>query len=107
MARPRKATARTLRLEVRLTIEDDARITAGAVTLGITKSEYLRRMGIAGHIVKVQQSGYSMALAYELRRIGVNLNQLARVANSTGEVRPDLEQLCARMQIILDRVVEL
>lgn len=41
-----------------------------------------------------------------LTRIGVNLNQLAAVANSTGQLRPELSGALAYHVVTLDRLNE-
>ena len=43
----------------------------------------------------------------QLRRIGVNLNQLARVANKTGYMLDGLEEALAKVDQLLDRMIEL
>ncbi len=82
-------------------------IRAKARTANLSVSEYVRRMAVDGQIVARQQSAYGMALASQLKRIGVNLNQLTHLANSNGEMPPELARLCGRIEVLLDRVVEL
>jgi hypothetical protein len=97
----------TRRLIVRLTDEDQARIRANAQKAGLRLSEYVRRVAVDGQVVVRRETAYGMSLAFQLRKIGVNLNQLARAANSNGEIPPELAQLCGRMEILLDSVVEM
>lgn len=49
---------------------------------------YLRKMAIDGIIVNTDTT-YLEKLFYEMHKIGVNVNQLARLANSTGAVTPE------------------
>ena len=102
-----KAAYRTRRLIVRLNDEEQTRLRANAQKAGLRVSEYVRRMAVEGHVVVRQQSGYGMALASQLRRVGVNLNQLTRLANFNGEVPSELAQVCIQLQTILDRVIGL
>ncbi|GGU96093.1 hypothetical protein GCM10010182_10830 [Actinomadura cremea] len=44
------------------------------------------------------------AIARQLNRIGVNLNQLARIANSTGQTPPELPAALTYLEKILRRV---
>lgn len=44
------------------------------------------------------------ATARQLNRIGVNLNQLARVANSTGQTPPELPAALTYLEKVLRRV---
>ncbi len=109
MARPRKleTARRTRRLIVRTTDEDQVRISANAQNAGLRVSEYIRRVAVDGHIILRQQSGYGIALAVQLRRIGVNLNQLTRVANTEGELPEELARLLPKIETILDRVLRM
>ena len=49
---------------------------------------YLRKMAIDGIIVNTDTT-YLEKQVYEMHKIGVNVNQLARLANSTGAVTPE------------------
>lgn len=49
---------------------------------------YLRKMSIDGIIVNTDTT-YLEKQFYEMHKIGVNVNQLARLANSTGAVTPE------------------
>ena len=49
---------------------------------------YLRKMAIDGIIVNMDTT-YLEKQYYEMHKIGVNVNQLARLANSTGAVTPE------------------
>ena len=49
---------------------------------------YLRKMAIDGIIVNTDTT-YLEKQFYEMHQIGVNVNQLARLANSTGAVTPE------------------
>ena len=46
---------------------------------------YARKMLIDGYVVRVDTAHFQ-SLAHEVNKIGVNINQLARVANTTGMV---------------------
>jgi hypothetical protein len=107
MGRPRakENAKRTRRLIVRLTDEDRAAICANAQKAGLRLSEYVRRVAVAGHIVHVQQSGYGMALAHQLRHIGVNLNQLMPIAHLNGEVPPEMDSVFRKLETLLDRIL--
>jgi hypothetical protein len=49
---------------------------------------YMRKMAIAGYILAVDYSELK-ALAAEIQKIGVNVNQIARWVNATGSVYAD------------------
>lgn len=56
-------------------------------------SVYLRKMAIDGMIVNTDTT-YLKAMYQEMHKIGVNINQLAKVANTVGTTLPqDIEEL--------------
>lgn len=56
-------------------------------------SVYLRKMAIDGMIVNTDTT-YLKAMYQEMHKIGVNINQLAKVANTVGTATPqDIEAL--------------
>lgn len=56
-------------------------------------SVYLRKMAIDGMIVNTDTT-YLKAMYQEMHKIGVNINQLAKVANTVGTATPqDIEVL--------------
>ena len=57
---------------------------------------YLRKMAIDGIIVNTDTT-YLEKQFYEMHKIGVNVNQLARLANSTGTVTPEEMKELKRM----------
>jgi hypothetical protein len=93
MARPRKQPAeqRVTRLTTRVTLAELAQASAA----GLTAAEFLRRLGAT---VTPRRPRADDALLVELNRIGVNINQLARAANSgmppaSADLRAALAQL--------------
>ena len=54
---------------------------------------YLRKMAIDGYIIQVDHSNIKKMTA-ELQKIGVNINQIAKRANATGNVyQEDIEEI--------------
>ncbi|OZC01126.1 plasmid mobilization protein [Rubricoccus marinus] len=82
--RPKKAeaTGRTSRVHVLLTAAEKARVRREASAGGLSISEYARRRMLGRSVVPRVDADAER----QLRRIGVNLNQLARVANTSGQV---------------------
>jgi len=107
MTRSRKSASLTRRLFVRTTEEDQVRIRANALKAGLDVSEYVRRVAVDGHVIVRRESAYGMSLAHQLRRIGVNINQLTRVANTEGELPDELARVCGQLETILDRVIRM
>ena len=61
---------------------------------------YLRKMAIDGIIVNTDTT-YLEKQFYEMHKIGVNVNQLARLANSTGAVTPEeIKELKGMIKVI-------
>ena len=90
------AERRTAPLRSWVTPAEHQRIREAATQAGTPVSDYvrelcLRRQGAAPVVAGSRRNPAAKALADELRAIGVNLNQLARVANQTGELRREGE----------------
>lgn len=88
MARPRRTTTRTQLIALRLTAEERFRLMQKAHKACMTVSEYLRVSALAGRqkVARVQRiieaPVWPADFYYEVRRIGVNLNQIARQVNT-------------------------
>lgn len=68
------------------------------------QSEYLREMSVYGKVVNFDLSELR-PICNELNRIGVNLNQIARIANTTGAIyRNDLADLMDKFNAIYERI---
>ena len=70
--------------------DDEKRIIKAKMAQIGTKNmgAYLRKIAIDGIIVNTDTT-YLEKQFYEMHKIGVNVNQLARLANSTGAVTPE------------------
>lgn len=107
MARPRKqpASRRTAWISYRVTPEEKAAIQAQAAQAGFSIGDFSRQAAKKTRIV-IQQSTADFESIDQLRRVGVNLNQIARAANAGGALPPYLERLCARIETLLDRLFD-
>lgn len=108
MARPLKNDEEKLtrRLpHIRCTEGEYAAFLSKAAQAGMSLSEYVRQMAMNGKIV-IQQSKFDFELADQLRRIGVNINQQTRRLNMSGRVSPELRSLWAKLETILDQILE-
>ena len=81
--RPR-GSRRGEKVEVRVSAVEKADLRSSAREAGLTVSEYVRRRSL-GQPVVARADRETRVL---LRRIGVNLNQLARAANASGDPAP-------------------
>ena len=75
-----KGRTRTEKVEVRVSAAEKTELRGSAREAGLTVSEYVRRRSL-GQPVVARADRETRVL---LRRIGVNLNQLARAANTPG-----------------------
>ena len=107
MARPRKqkSDSRGESVSFRLTPDELAAVEARAKKAGLTRSDYLRRMALKGKISVAPPARLDFKLVAELNRIGVNLNQMTRAANATGEVPPEVTRLCRRLETIITEAI--
>jgi hypothetical protein len=104
---------RPVERRVKLTVEQDRQLVAAAEEQGITPARLLAESALHGGpaaAARMRAAGTEMiGIQSLLGRVGTNINQLARVANSTGVV-PDglpgalaaIERVCARIDAWLD-----
>ena len=88
MARPAKEPIekRTHWLKFRINETERAQIGTMAEKTGLSLSEYMRRMALNGHI-EIRESQADFELIRALERIGVNLNQITKKLNTTGQLQ--------------------
>ena len=90
--RKRAANPRGRFVAVRCTDAEYDQLTAAAERAGVPVGTYLRAVALGSPVPRkarrptVERVGLARVLG-ELGRVGSNLNQLARVANTTGELR--------------------
>jgi hypothetical protein len=105
---------RTAQLCLQLTPAERTQLDTGAREAGIHLSQYvrelcLRRSGDTPVVAGTRRNPDARTLARELTAIGNNLNQLARIANST-KAMPHLNQLhrtMDKLKAALARVIDL
>ena len=109
MARPKKPTTdkRAQWIKARVSPAEHAEILLRAAGASLSSSEFLRRAALSAEVVVQQGATADFETVDQLRRIGVNLNQLARVANKTGYMPDGLEEALAKVDQLLDRMIEL
>jgi hypothetical protein len=75
------------------------------VAAGLTQSAYLRQAATTGRVI-IRQARADFALVNQLRRIGVNLNQIAHAVHlASGAVPVELAALLAKLETALDAVM--
>lgn len=81
-----KKRIRDCKQEFFVTPEEEKLILEKMEAAGIkNKSAYLRKMVLDGYIIK-QDFSVIRGVIYELNKIGVNLNQMTKAANTYGDV---------------------
>ena len=106
---------RTSKLTIQLTCGEhallkDAAREAGAASLSAhVRALCLRRLADSELVARTRRNPDARYLTYQLSALGNNLNQLARIANTTGQVRTieDLEATTALLRLAIARVIEL
>src|SRR5688572_10496029 len=114
MARPLKSHNQARAHRVIFRVDDaalDALRAGGGRNVGLSLTEWAGAKVIGGRVsVQLgsapQESPGLFQLRQELSRVGVNLNQIARRLNMTGELRPDeLTDCCVHLDEILRRLL--
>ncbi len=83
---------RNCRFEVRLTKDEYYELTKKARKAGLTTGAFVR-MAVAGQVVREAPSADVPALIREVRRVGSNIDQILKIANSKGLLEvPDLRK---------------
>lgn len=100
-----KDRMRTKSIRVHVT-EDELRIAKEKSKLaGLTMSEFLRKQIVEGYVLTLVNKELIMKMADEFNAIGVNINQIAKIANTNKSERyEDIENLreqVAEMQCVV------
>lgn len=93
----------------RMTEGEQVMLRIHAARSDLSVSDYVRGQALRGDVVVDNRSAEFVlppAIVLELKRIGVNLNQIARVMNSGGGAPPELMRLCSRLEAIVVAHVE-
>jgi len=109
MARPQidPAEKRTQTIGVRLSPNEIVRVTELADAAGLTVAGFMRSAALKHRVTVVQSIAPDFDMRDQVRRIGVNLNQIARVLNAGGEVEPpDLSQALADLDMLFKRWID-
>ena len=85
---------RTVQLKFRVTeAERDLILEKMKLIPTRNMAAYLRKIAIDGYIIQIDHSGIN-AMTAEIQKIGVNVNQIARRANATGNVyQEDIDEI--------------
>jgi hypothetical protein len=89
----------------RITAEEYDQIVANAQKAEKSLCAYVRLMCLHSKIT-VKQPRADFQLITEISRIGVNINQIARIANQTGKQPPELTQALQLMDKVLSKLLD-
>lgn len=98
-----------IRITIRLTAEEKERLKKSAEAEGLTLSDYVRKRltGVRQRRrPQTEEARIKREWLYELNRIGVNLNQIARAVNKAVKEAPS-EEAFQRLVEALDRLKEI
>ena len=104
MARPRKPPPERLTESVHFRVlpSDFLRVTKAAENAGMGLTDYARRQLLAGRVIVHQTRKLDHAAYDQSRRIGVNLNQLTRLAHTKDIMPPPgLSEVCTLIEQFL------
>ncbi|MGI6316426.1 MAG: plasmid mobilization protein [Christensenellales bacterium] len=85
---------RTVQIKFRIT-EEERNLIEEKMKMIPTRNmaAYLRKMAIDGYVIQIDYSDIK-AMTAEIQKIGVNINQIARRVNATGNIyEQDIEEI--------------
>lgn len=78
----------TARLDIRVTPSEKNLVTKKAAFCNMKYAEYVRKI-IKENLIIVEDNSHEERIIYELNKIGININQIARVVNLNGNINDD------------------
>ena len=93
---------RSGRVQLRVTGREKEEFTAKASAAGIGLSEYLRKAALEVGVTHK----YDQAALHQLRKIGVNLNQIAHHLNAGNDLRGDVLVSLRRCLVKLEKEID-
>lgn len=108
MARPKKAPTdrRSEQVSVRLSPAELARLQGKADQSNQSVTAFVRAAAMGKPVTVRQEQAGDFELRQELRRIGVNLNQIAKALNARQQALPaSLVTTCEKLDTLFDRML--
>lgn len=109
MARPKSAPTdrRDVRVNMRVSSTEAAILQQKADQAGMNITAFTRVAALGRRLPAASAQATDFETRHELRRIGTNLNQIAKAMNARREAIPhSLEQACAQLSAVLDRMMD-
>lgn len=106
MARPRKQAEqkRSRVIAFRVTDEEYDRVQIKAGTARLEVGDFARLAALNRPVVVNQNATPDIEAVDQLRRLGVNFNQIARALNSGGVLPQNFQRLCVHVESLLERL---
>lgn len=108
MARPKKSPAdlRTGHIAFCVSPAEQTRILSLASKANLTKAEFVRASALGKKMVVQKSTAPDFMTRNELRRIGVNLNQIARAVNDGFAPPAKLNELIEKLDHLFDQWID-
>lgn len=106
MARPTKSPTerRTEQVKIVLSPVELAQVKGKADQAGTTATAFVRAAALGKSVTVTQTTAPDFMTRHEMRRIGVNLNQIAHTLNAgLGYTPPELLQVCQKLDHLFDQ----
>ena len=105
---------KTIRFFFRIDEDSAEHLSDKADEMGLSMSEYLRRLAVSEPMVRLETKQNIERIKYELAMIGNNLNQIAKEPNSThyiffgndNENPKKIKQTLENMDRVLEKIYE-
>lgn len=98
--------SRTNQIIIRLSDEELADLNEKAGRVGGSREQFIRQC-ISGAVIKEAPSVNVPRLIWEVRRVGISLNQILRIANTSGLLEvPELRKALERNREVEVRIVD-
>lgn len=107
MARPKvnEQEKRIIQVNIRLTVDEGKRLNEYAASSGMTPANWIRQTVFTGKIPPTRLSQLDAAIYYELKKIGVNVNQVTHKINQ-GEIPQDYSKLQLELVMLLEKILK-
>jgi hypothetical protein len=113
LAQPRDPHRRSQVMATRVSPLEQQDIMSRAAEAQLSSSDFLRRAALRQAVTAPSAKPLPqfrptyLPLVRELNAVGINLNQLTRVANATGYLPPSLAYVLADINTLLDKLIDL
>lgn len=87
---------------IRCSVKEQARIREKAATAGVSVSAYVRHKALSGRVAVRKSHRIDPAYVEQLRRIGVNLNQITKAVHEEARIPPELYSVLLRINAVMD-----